>query len=155
MQELEVNFKVQMFIPGSNGIPGWISHQKNGSKITMRLPRYWYENDDFLGFALCSLHVPLDIEEENRSLKCKLNFNNRAFLLVDDFWSKRNCESCRDGDESNQVWLIYYPKSKIPKKYHSNEYRTLNTSFSEYFGTEPVKVERCGFHFIYAQDDYG
>ncbi|RVW45269.1 Disease resistance-like protein DSC1 [Vitis vinifera] len=114
IQEFEVNFKVQMFIPGSNGIPGWISHQKNGSKITMRLPRYWYENDDFLGFALCSLHVPLDIEEENRSFKCKLNFNNRAFLLVDDFWSKRNCERCLHGDESNQVcesgavWIPLY-----------------------------------------------
>ncbi|RVX07054.1 Disease resistance-like protein DSC1 [Vitis vinifera] len=87
---------------------------EKGSKITMRLPRYWYENDDFLGFALCSLHVPLDIEEENRSLKCKLNFNNRAFLLVDDFWSKRNCERCLHGDESNQVcesgavWIPLY-----------------------------------------------
>ncbi|WKA11077.1 hypothetical protein VitviT2T_028611 [Vitis vinifera] len=146
------------FIPESNGIPEWISHQKKGSKITLTLPQNWYENDDFLGFALCSLHVPLDIEwrdiDESRNFICKLNFNNNPSLVVRDIQSRRHCQSCRDGDESNQLWLIKIAKSMIPNIYHSNKYRTLNASFKNDFDTKSVKVERCGFQLLYAQD-YG
>ncbi|WKA11081.1 hypothetical protein VitviT2T_028613 [Vitis vinifera] len=144
------------FIPESNGIPEWISHQKKGSKITLTLPQNWYENDDFLGFALCSLHVPLDIEwrdiDESRNFICKLNFNNNPSLVVRDIQSRRHCQICRDGDESNQLWLIKIAKSMIPNIYHSNKYRTLNASFKNDFDTKSVKVERCGFQLLYAQD---
>ncbi|KAJ9675693.1 hypothetical protein PVL29_024560 [Vitis rotundifolia] len=146
IQEFVQRNKVGIFLPESNGIPEWISHQKKGSKITLTLPQNWYENDDFLGFALCSLHVPLDIEwtdiKEARNFICKLNFNNSASVVVRNVQPQRYCESCRDGDESNQLWLINYPKSIIAKRYHSNKYRTLNASFENYLGTISVKVER-------------
>ena len=154
VQEFVQRNKVGIFLPGSNGIPEWISHQKKGSKITLTLPQNWYENDDFLGFALCSLHVPLDIEwtdiKEARNFICKLNFDNSASFVVRNMQPQRYCESCRDGDESNQLWLINYPKSIIPKRYHSNKYKTLNASFENYLGTISVKVERCGFQLLYA-----
>ncbi|KAL6316839.1 hypothetical protein AAG906_022509 [Vitis piasezkii] len=154
IQEFVQRNKVGIFLPESNGIPEWISHQKKGSKITLTLPQNWYENDDFLGFALCSLHVPLDIEwtdiKEARNFICKLNFDNSASFVVRNMQPQRYCESCRDGDESNQLWLINYPKSIIPKRYHSNKYRTLNASFENYLGTISVKVERCGFQLLYA-----
>ncbi|RVW45278.1 TMV resistance protein N [Vitis vinifera] len=154
IQEFVQRNKVGIFLPESNGIPEWISHQKKGSKITLTLPQNWYENDDFLGFALCSLHVPLDIEwtdiKEARNFICKLNFDNSASFVVRNMQPQRYCESCRDGDESNQLWLINYPKSIIPKRYHSNKYKTLNASFENYLGTISVKVERCGFQLLYA-----
>ncbi|KAJ9707494.1 hypothetical protein PVL29_002497 [Vitis rotundifolia] len=54
-------------IPGSSGIPEWISMQEMGSEVTMVLPENWYQNNDFLGFALCCLYVPVDDEPEDES----------------------------------------------------------------------------------------
>ncbi|RVW38658.1 TMV resistance protein N [Vitis vinifera] len=152
---VEVGAVVQTFIPESNGIPEWISHQKSEFQITMELPWSWYENDDFLGFVLCSLHVPLDTETaKHRSFNCKLNFDHdSASFLLDVIRFKQSCECCYDEDESNQGWLIYYSKSNIPKKYHSNEWRTLKASFYGHSSNKPGKVERCGFHFLSAVED--
>ncbi|KAJ9700903.1 hypothetical protein PVL29_006299 [Vitis rotundifolia] len=130
------------FVAGSNGIPEWICHQKSGFKITLKLPWSWYENDDFLGFVLCSLYVPLEIElTTHRVFNCKLNFDDDSAYFS---YSKLHqfCECCYDEDASSQGCLIYYPKSRIPKRYHSNEWRTLNASFYVDFGVKPVKVAR-------------
>ena len=54
-------------IPGSSGIPEWISMQEMGSEVTMELPENWYQNNDFLGFALCCVYVPVDDEPEDES----------------------------------------------------------------------------------------
>ncbi|KAL6343056.1 hypothetical protein AAG906_017868 [Vitis piasezkii] len=142
---------VTTFIAESNGIPEWISHQKSGFKITMKLPWSWYENDDFLGFVLCSLYVPLEIETKtHRCFTCTLNFDDDSAYFSSH--CPRFCEFCYDEDASSQGCLVYYPKSYIPERYHSNEWRALNVSFNAYFGIKPVKAARCGFHFLYAHD---
>ena len=145
---------VTTFIAESNGIPEWISHQKSGFKITMKLPWSWYENDDFVGFVLCSLYVPLEIETTtHRIFSCILNFGDDSdSFLFDDLRLDQICECCYYEDASNQGLLVYYSKSDIPEKFHSNEWRTLNASFNVYFGIKPVKAARCGFHFLYAHD---
>ena len=151
MQGCEFRKTLTTFIAESYGIPEWISHQKSGFKITMKLPWSWYENDDFLGFVLCSLYVPLEIETKTPwCFNCKLNFDDDSAYF--SYQSDQFCEFCYDEDASSQVCLIYYPKSSIPKRYHSNEWRTLNASFKVDFGVKPVKVARCGFHFLYAYD---
>ncbi|RVW59233.1 hypothetical protein CK203_101435 [Vitis vinifera] len=40
-------------VPGSSGIPKWIRKQREGYQITMDLPQSCYENNDFLGIAIC------------------------------------------------------------------------------------------------------
>ena len=151
MQGREFRKTLITFIAESYGIPEWISHQKSGFKITMKLPWSWYENDDFLGFVLCSLYVPLEIETTtHRIFNCNLNFDYDSAYFSYHF--DQFCEFCYDEDASSQGCLIYYPKSNIPEGYHSNEWRTLNASFNVYFGVKPVKVARCGFHFLYAHD---
>ncbi|KAL6344338.1 hypothetical protein AAG906_037917 [Vitis piasezkii] len=107
----------------------WINHQEKGFEMTMELPWSWYENDDCLGFVLCSLHVPPDIEWLETS----------ASFLLDDILFKQSCECCYDEDESNKGWLIYYSK-------------TLKASFYGCSSIKPGKVKRCGFHFLYAHD---
>ena len=141
---------VRTFIAES--IPEWISHQKSGFKITMKLPWSWYENDDFLGFVLCSLYVPLEIETTTRrGFNCQLNFDDDTAYF--SYESIQFCEFCYDGDALSQGCLIYYPKCRFPKRYYSNEWGTLNASFNaSESGTEPVKAARCGFHFLYAHD---
>ena len=47
-------------VPGSSGIPEWIRNQSEGPQICIQLPRNWYNNDDFLGIAICYVYVPVD-----------------------------------------------------------------------------------------------
>ena len=72
--------RVNIVIPGNNGIPKWISQQKKGSQITIELPMDWYQNNDFLGFALYFVYVPSDIKlmEDLCSVKCKLTFHGHS-----------------------------------------------------------------------------
>ncbi|RVW85244.1 Disease resistance-like protein DSC1 [Vitis vinifera] len=51
---------VSVFIPGSREIPEWISHKNMGNEITIDLPKNWYEDNNFLGFALFCHHVLVD-----------------------------------------------------------------------------------------------
>ncbi|KAL6343081.1 hypothetical protein AAG906_017893 [Vitis piasezkii] len=151
IQGREFRGMVRAFLAESHGIPEWISHQKSGFKITMKLPWSWYENDDFLGFVLCSLYVPLEIETTTPwCFNCKLNFDDDSEYFSYPIPQLREC--CYDEDASSQVYLVYFAKSYIPKRYHSNEWRTLNASFDADFGIKPVKAARCGFHFLYAHD---
>ena len=50
----------------------------------------WYQNNDFLGFALYSDYVPLHIEskEDPCGLKCKLKFHGHRYEFLDDLPSK-------------------------------------------------------------------
>ena len=56
---------VSIFISGISGIPEWIMDQNLGNHVTTNLPQDWYEDKDFLGFALCSVYVPLDDKSED------------------------------------------------------------------------------------------
>ncbi|KAL6315336.1 hypothetical protein AAG906_000437 [Vitis piasezkii] len=60
---------IRVVISGNNGIPEWISQQKKGSQITIELPMDWYRKDDFLGFALYSVFIPMACD----GLNCELN----------------------------------------------------------------------------------
>ena len=41
------------------GMTHWIRYQNLGDEIRIELPMNRYEDNDFLGFALCSIYVPL------------------------------------------------------------------------------------------------
>ncbi|KAJ9675652.1 hypothetical protein PVL29_024532 [Vitis rotundifolia] len=56
---------VSIFIPGMSGIPELIMDQNMGNHVTIDLPQDWYEDKDFLGFALCLAFVPLHDESED------------------------------------------------------------------------------------------
>ncbi|RVW74930.1 Protein suppressor of npr1-1, constitutive 1 [Vitis vinifera] len=135
-------------MPGNNGIPEWISHKKKGSKIGVELPENWWEDNNFLGFALCSVF-------EYEDPWCQLTFHNFYFDYPDGCLSKskfmdllifsRSFLHCRNCGESNRVLVAFYPKVAIENKHWSNEWRHLKASF---YGEE-VKVEECGLHLIY------
>ncbi|RVW74941.1 Protein suppressor of npr1-1, constitutive 1 [Vitis vinifera] len=113
--------EITIFIPGNNGIPEWISHKKKGSKIETELPVNWWEDNNFLGFAV---FVPLHIEskEDPCSLTCELYFHNcleypeRFFYelrFLDKLSFERGYPCCHNGGESNRVWVAYYPKNCV------------------------------------------
>ncbi|XP_019071940.2 disease resistance protein RUN1 isoform X1 [Vitis vinifera] len=148
--------EITIFIPGNNGIPEWISHKKKGSKIETELPVNWWEDNNFLGFAV---FVPLHIEskEDPCSLTCELYFHNcleypeRFFYelrFLDKLSFERGYPCCHNGGESNRVWVAYYPKVAIENDYWSDKWIHLKALFH----SEHSKVEECGLHLIYKTD---
>ena len=74
MQELERgsywNKAIRVLSPENNGIPEWIRQREKGSQIVVELPPDWHKNNDFLGFAVYSVCIPL----ARGLLNCKIEF---------------------------------------------------------------------------------
>ncbi|KAL6316880.1 hypothetical protein AAG906_022892 [Vitis piasezkii] len=52
-------------IPGSSGIPRWVSYQKMGNQIRIRLPMNLYEDNNFFGFAFLYLYQKVNGSEKH------------------------------------------------------------------------------------------
>ncbi|XP_034675715.1 disease resistance protein RPV1-like isoform X1 [Vitis riparia] len=147
--------RVNLIISGSCGIPKWISHHKKGAKVVAKLPQNWYKNNDLLGFVLYCVYDPLDNESEETLendatyFKYGLTLRGHEIQFVDElhFYRSSYCY-----DVVPKMWMIYYPKVGIEKKYHSNKWRQLTASFCGYMNGKAVKVEECGIHLIYTGD---
>ncbi|RVW68113.1 hypothetical protein CK203_064711 [Vitis vinifera] len=50
---------------------------------------------------------------------------------------------------SDELWVTYYPKISIPGKYHSNQFKHIQASFSARTVSD---IKSCGIHLIYSQD---
>ena len=59
---------INVVIPGSYGIPEWVSHKSIGREIRIELPKNCYEDNNFLRFALFFYLLPLD----DPDLICKM-----------------------------------------------------------------------------------
>ena len=59
------NFHI--IIPGSNGIPEWVTRKSMGREVSIELSENWYEDDNFLGFALFFHLLPLDGDDDNNN----------------------------------------------------------------------------------------
>ncbi|KAL6332030.1 hypothetical protein AAG906_020389 [Vitis piasezkii] len=101
--ESAIEDEFEIFMPGNNGIPEWISHKKKGSEIGVELPENWWEDNNFLGFALCSV------------------LNSIKFLFV-----RGRVMFCRrlfcNGGESNGVFVKFYPKVAIKNEASFDSY---------------------------------
>ena len=92
-------------MPGNNGIPEWISHKKKGSEIVVELPENWWEDNNFLGFALCSV-----FEFNEVLIRCVLTFHH--FYLSESKFGGLVvfCHRlCCNGGESNGVLVTFSP----------------------------------------------
>ncbi|KAL6315391.1 hypothetical protein AAG906_000501 [Vitis piasezkii] len=163
--------KVEILMPGNNGIPEWISHKKKGSEIVVELPENWWENNNFLGFALCSVFEqycfeyeedpyyfeyeedPYYFEYEEDPYYSELTFHHFYFDYPDGYLSESKFRDrvvfsrrrCCNGGESNGVLVAFYPKVAIKNEGWSNEWRHMKASFDG----NRVEVEECGLHLIY------
>ena len=150
MQDLEYgtywNKAVRVITPGNNGIPEGIRQREKGSQMTVELPPDWHKNNEFLGFSVYYVCIPL----APGWLNCKLNFcgDGSGCWEVDDF-GFLCCQVCVGLKEI--MCVAYYPKLAIEKHYWSNKCRRLKASFH---GRDnlPVEVKECGFHLIYTQN---
>ena len=121
-------------IPGSSGIPEWVSHQRIGCEVRIELPMNWYEDNNFLRFVLFFHHVPLD-EDECEPIECRISHCELTISHLSELLEVPHCElTISHGDQSerlNNIW--FYPESKTCYSYDlsyvfdiSNDFDSLN-----------------------------
>ena len=88
----------------------------------------WYKDNDFLGFALCSVYVPLEntyryTPAVSYGLGCHLSLygDQSGFWDYISFYSVCKCYS--GGESMEQVWVTTYPQIAIQEKYQCNKWR--------------------------------
>ena len=152
--------QVNIVIPESIGIPEGTLHP--GSQVTKELLWDWYENNKFLGFALCSAYSPPDNESEDRDGDGDGDGDRYSctFKYLSTLWTsgwqheiplKTMCACYNDDSVSDQLWVMYYPKGAISKNLISVKHSDLSVSFGGYIHGRPIKVKKCAVHFIYNQ----
>ena len=149
-----------------------------GSEIRIELPMNWYEDDNFLGFALFFYHVPVDderltanvasypvwelISHDNQSMQWKgmgrLYFPCKTDWIGGLPFSQFIIDG--GGKKYPTIRVIYFPGIDIPSAYRCRSWNIFKAychiqipggSFS--CGDDAwFKVKNCGIHLIYAQD---
>ncbi|RVX07053.1 putative WRKY transcription factor 19 [Vitis vinifera] len=123
-------------LPGSSGVPEWIMDDQG---IATELPQNWNQNNEFLGFALCCVYVPLDDESEDVSENESDNRSEdeSAHTSENEIDDKSKNDSvaelsdcfCYDQDNdsvSRQTWVIWYSKAAIQEWYPSDQWPYIN-----------------------------
>ena len=137
-------------VPGSSGIPEWISMQEMGSEIKMELPKNWYQNNDFLGFVLCCVYVAVDDESEHDSVHTVDDESEHDSVhtveneLGDEFHNVSENES---GDESeNESGDESELESGDGFDTRLSEYSCCFECFFTIHGDQPSYVDRALFY---------
>ena len=150
MQKLLENIAFSIVFPGT-GIPEWIWRQNDGSSVKIELPADWC-NDDFLGFAVCSV-----VEHLPERIIC--HFNSDVFdygdlkdFSLDFHWTG---DSVTVGSE--HVWLGYQPCSQLRLFQFNdpNAWNHIEISFEaipRFKSSASKMVKKCGVCLIYAED---
>ena len=133
-------------------IPEWVSDKRMGCEVTIGLPKKWYKDDNFLGFALFFhfVHLPSDDDQAsfNIPLRC-YEFSisqGDQFILVSGFRLNFNIINYyKEGFES--LGVSFFPIIGIPNEYRSKGWNYFKASF--YY--KPFNMKSCGMHLIYAQ----
>ena len=137
----------------------------------------WYEDDNFLGFALFFYHVPVDDVCQSTAgsgIKCELLSNDNQSKQWDSTWWLNSwCKTywirglpysqlCYDSGSTKDPAIreIYFPRIAIPSKYRCRRWNNFKAHFYTPTGYSSFrcgndawfKVKSCGIHLIYAQD---
>ena len=164
--------KISVAIPGSFGIPEWVSHKSMGREVRIELPNNWYKDNNFLGFALFFYLIPLSDDD-----LCKMAHgyhylpfsliqfgisNGDEFECVDIHIDNSHCKSISNVDLGHEnftpssldsaLGVVYFPQISIITEYRSNWWNKIKARFEGPFGcgnTVAFNVESCGIHLIY------
>ena len=120
-----------------------------GIVFKIELPTDWY-NDDFLGFALCSIleHLP-------ERIICRLTSDVFDYADLKDFGHDFHCKGNNFGLE--HVWLGYQPCSQLRLFQFNdpNDWNHIEISFEaahRFRSSASNVVKKCGVCLIYAED---
>ena len=130
-----------------------------GDEITIDLPKNWYEDNNFLGFALF-WHLVL-VDDYNFPIAV---FDTLRLLISDgdQFGHVKVIDytlECTRDMKNNTLFadpglmVVYFPQIAISSEYRSNRWNKFKAGFSSVFKQAyrraSCKVESCGIHLIY------
>ena len=154
-------------LPGRDGIPEWIIDRRNINLMRTYLPQNWHRSNEFLGFAIFFVFVPVyhksahefENESGSESVKCSLRIGDGYESEWMDFpIFESNCfcyKEDKDGDNgsvSGQTLVVCYSKEIIGERFRSDEWTQMAiTARYEDFDNnyeKAFKVKECGVRFI-------
>ena len=122
---------------GTGLIPEWVSDKSMGCEVTIELPKKWYKDDNFLGFALFFDFVdsPLPycefiVSQGDQFIRVTVHSHFIQKLEI--------------GLES--LMVFFFPQIVIPNEYRSKRWKYLKACIERNFGVKSV-----GMHLLYAQ----
>ena len=129
-----------------------------GDEITIDLPKNWYEDNNFLGFALFSHYAPVD-DDIFKAANIRIASDSLRLLISDgdQFGHMETIQFFPNYslDMKNSTLLadptlmvVYFPQIAISSEYRSNRWNKFKTRFSA-LPNEAFKVKSCGIHLIY------
>ena len=117
-------------------IPEWVSDKSMGCEITKVLPKKWYKDDNFLGFALFFHFVDSPPEYQ-----FSISQGDQFISVSKSFYYGMRLEK---GLEALVVY--FFPQIVIPNEYRSKRWKYLKACIGRNFGVKSV-----GMHLLYAQ----
>ena len=122
-------------------IPEWVSDKSMGCEVTIELPKKWYKDDNFLGFALF-FHV-VDSPPPHCQFSISQGDQFRWVSVHSNFMKK-----LEKGSEA--LVVFFFPQIVIPNEYRSRRWKYLKAYIGRNSGVKSV-----GMHLLYAhaQDD--
>ena len=138
-------------------IPEWVSDKSMGCEITIELPKKWYKDDNFLGFALFFHldHFPppyceFSISQGDQFISVNVDFDFRYSDFEFDFWDFKPFKNFKfDFWDFNPfknfdaLMVFFFPQIVIPNEYRSRRWQYFkacikNNSGVKSFGMHPL-----------------
>ena len=158
------NFHI--IIPGSSGIPEWVTRKSMGREVSIELSKNWYEDDNFLGFVLFFHLLPLDGDGDddiNNEYELSTSHGDQSKLIVGfslligcGIYIIMTLEESRKykvGTSDPTLGVLYVPQTTISIEYRSREWNHFKARCNPTYqcGRKTLKVKSCGIHLLYAQ----
>ena len=125
-------------------IPEWVSDKSMGCEVTIELPKKWYKDDNFLGFALLFhfVHFPhpyceFSISQGDQFISVSTDFD----LIFSKFDFIKNLEK-----DLEALMVFFFPQIVIPNEYRSRSWKYFKACINRNSGVKSV-----GMHPLYAQ----
>ena len=135
---------VQIIIPGLE-IPRWLSYQRLGNSVSIKLPPNWCSSK-WMGLALCAsfnaISSPSSADEFSNPIK---TFGLRARVKAPGYMPSEIFFNVKFAPE--HIWLLYLS--------HDDWFATVHNSCNQIevvFETYSVNVWKCGAGLLYEQD---
>ena len=168
-------YNVHIIIPGSSGIPEWVTRKSMGREVSIELSENWYEDNNFLGFAIFFHLLPLDGDDDNNNndadyelstshgdqskliFGLSVHIDCRIYIIRSLEDTYRYVEFPlvyhKVGTSDPTLGVLYVPQTAISTEYRSREWNHFKARCNPTYrcGDKIFKVKSCGMHLLYAQ----
>ena len=135
---------------GTGLIPEWVSDKSMGCEVTIELPKKWYKDDNFLGFALFfnfvdfyQVYCEFSISQGDQFILMSADFVFTIFSFAFEISSFDIITNF--GKVLEEMVVFFFPQIVIPNEYRSRRWKYLKVCIKS-----KSKVKSVGVHPLYA-----